>query len=125
VNPGTVAPLSLAFFASFLVVGVPYWSIPLNQLELPRDIWGFGLVASAAFAVAASVLGRVRAWGAGLAVAAAAPSAVLVRVIFDVARDSSTHNLWPFEVALALGPGLLAGLAGTLVSALIARLRGT
>ncbi len=124
-NPGTVAPLSLAFFASFLVVGVPYWSIPLNQLELPRDIWGFGLVASAAFAVAASVLGRVRAWGAGLAVAAAAPSAVLVRVIFDVARDSSTHNLWPFEVALALGPGLLAGLAGTLVSALIARLRGT
>jgi len=124
VNRQTITPLALAFVASFLVVGVPYWSIPLDQLQLPRDVWGLGLVASAAFAVVACVFGRVRAWAAGLAVAAAVPSAVLARVVLDIARDSSTHNLWPFEVALALGPGLLAGLAGALVSALVVHVRG-
>ena len=52
------------------------------------------------------------------------PAAVFARVIYDVARDSTTHNLWPFEIVLALGPGLLAGLAGAIAGALMVRWRG-
>jgi hypothetical protein len=120
----TIAPLAVAFLGTFFVIGLPYWSIPLDRLALPRDIWGHGLVAAAALAVGACVLGNSRAWAAGLAVGTAVPAAVFARVIYDVARDSTTHNLWPFEIVLALGPGLLAGLAGAIAGALMVRWRG-
>ncbi|MGN6152916.1 MAG: hypothetical protein ACTHOH_13050 [Lysobacteraceae bacterium] len=115
--------LGIAFAAAALVVGVPYWSIPLQQLALPRVIWNARLVACAAFAAVACVVGPVRAWIAGLVVAMAVPVAVLVRVAIDTAADPTAHNLWPFEVALALGPGLLAGTAGAVAGALLVRLR--
>jgi hypothetical protein len=106
-----------------LVVGVPYWSIPLQQLALPRDLWNARLVVCAALAAGACIAGPVRAWIAGLVVAAALPAVVLVRVLLDAASDPTSHNLWPFEIALALGPGLLAGAGGALLGALAVRLR--
>lgn len=120
----TMVSLAVAFVGAVLVVGVPYWSIPLQQLALPRDIWNARLVVCAALAAGACVLGPVRAWLAGLVVAMAVPVAVLIRVVMDTAADPGTHNLWPFEIALALGPGLLAGAAGAVAGALLVRLRG-
>lgn len=115
--------LALVFAGAFLAVGLPYWSIPLSRLSLPRDVWGPGLVAGAALAVAACAFAGTRARAAGLAVALAVPAAVLARVLVEATRDPATHNLWPFELVLAAGPGLLAGGAGALAGALVARLR--
>ena len=45
--------------------------------------------------------------------------AVAIRVAVDVARDASTHNLWPFELMIALALGLGAALAGTALGSLL------
>jgi H+/Cl- antiporter ClcA len=45
--------------------------------------------------------------------------AVLARVLFETIQDPTTHNLWPFEVAISVAVGLLAGIAGTLLVYLV------
>jgi hypothetical protein len=50
---------------------------------------------------------------------ASVPAAVMARVIYDGASDPTSHNLWPFEIILASGPGLVAGLAGALAGGLL------
>lgn len=115
--------IAIAFAGTLLAVGIPYWALPPDRLALPRDVQGLGLLIGAMLAAGACLFGRAPAWAAGLAVAAAVPCAVMLRVIADVARDPTTHNLWPFELVLAAGPGLVAGLGGALVGALARRLR--
>jgi len=48
-------------------------------------------------------------WRGGWRIAAAVPVAILafvaLRLIVDTARDSTSHNLWPFEIIIL---GLLA-----------------
>jgi ABC-type branched-subunit amino acid transport system permease subunit len=58
---------------------------------------------------------------------AAVPAVVTLRVQVDVMRDSTSHNLWPFEVVIAVFVGGVAALAGTLLGTLalrLSRLRG-
>lgn len=47
-------------------------------------------------------LWSVRKWRGGWKIAAAVPAAVVafvaLRIIFDTARDPTSHNLWPFEI---------------------------
>jgi hypothetical protein len=117
--------LSWAFAGSFFGVGLPYWRIPYARLSLPDDIWGFGLVLVACFAALPRVVGAARLWPATLIVGAAVPAAVMARVLYDVLRDATSHNLWPFEIILVLGPGFAAALAGACVGGLLARLRST
>ena len=38
--------------------------------------------------------------------------AVLGRVSVETARDPTSHNLWPFEVIIASGVGVLAAMIG-------------
>lgn len=122
-NRNEVAAVCVVFGGSVLAVGIPYWAIAPDRLALPRDVQGIGLVIAAVLAAVACVVTRLRAWAAGLAAAAAAPTAVMLRVIVDVAGDPSTHNLWPFELVLAAGPGLVAGLMGAATGALVRRIR--
>lgn len=80
----TRIPLALVFLCTFLIVGVPYWSISQHQLALPRDISRIGLVTAGTVAVAVCGVGRGNPWATGLAAAAAVPAAVLARVVVDV-----------------------------------------
>lgn len=123
-NRNEFTAVSVVFAGTVLAVGIPYWAIAPDRLALPRDVQGIGLVIAAVLAAVACILTRVPAWAAGLAVVAAVPTAVMLRVIVDVARDPSTHNLWPFELVLAAGPGLVAGLMGAATGALVRRMRG-
>lgn len=107
--------LALAFFGSFFVVGASYWPIPYAQISLPNAVWGLPLVVVAALAALPSVLSSARFWPSALIVGASVPAAVLARVIYDTSSNPSSHNLWPLEIILATGPGLLAGVAGALV----------
>lgn len=118
VNRRETIAVAIAFAGALLAVGLPYWTIPPDRLALPRDVQGLGLLIGAMLAAGACAFTRVSAWAAGLAVAVAVPGAVMLRVIVDVIRDPTTHNLWPFELVLAAGPGLVAGLGGALVGAL-------
>jgi len=40
--------------------------------------------------------------------------------LFEVVKDPTSHNLWPFEVMIALIVGLTSAAAGTLIGRLIA-----
>lgn len=122
-NPSRRFAPALVFIGTMLAVGVPYGLVPLQQSSLPRDVWGPGLLVGALLAAAACAFARTRPWVAGLAVAAAVPAAVMARVVHDTLRDPTTHNLWPFELVLAAGPGILAGLGGALAGAVLARWR--
>jgi hypothetical protein len=116
--------LAAAFTGSFFAVGIPYWQIPYSQASLPSDIWGFALLAVAALAAISRVVSTARFWSASLIVGAAAPAAVLARVIADVMSDPTSHNLWPLEIILSAAPGFLAAATGALIGGLLVRRGG-
>ena len=116
--------LAMAFAGSFLAVGVPYWQIPYAQVSLPGAVWGVGLVLVAGLAALPRILSSTRLWPTTLIVGASVPAAVLTRVVYDTASDPTSHNLWPFEIILAAGPGLAAAFIGAFAAGLFARSSG-
>jgi len=113
----------LAFAASLLIVGIPYWAVPYERLTLPTALLRPGL---AVVALAPLLLLARRVAGFALAVtiiAAAVPAVVMARVIADAVRDSSAHNLWPIELMIALVLGLGCALPGGIVGGVLGKLR--
>jgi hypothetical protein len=49
------------------------------------------------------------------------PAVVMLRVLFDVMRVPSLHNLWPFELIIALLLGCAVAAGGALCGSLMAR----
>ena len=83
---------------------------------------GFISAAVAAFA------GRTRVSRAGIWLLVLLPAvgssvAVLGRIGLDVRLDATSHNLWPIEVALMFGAGLVAALLGGCLGLGLAMLR--
>ena len=112
----------VAFAGVFFAAGIPYWLVPYNQ-ELPAGVVAIGL---AALVIAGAVLAFR---GAKLATAIvmpglAVPAAAMARVIVDVARDSTSHNLWPFEIVFATAIGIAGAFVGALIGWLLARATG-
>ena len=109
---------ALAFFA----VGVPYWLTPYNKLNLPDALLGVELVV--VFAVAA--LARVTSGKSFLHVAVvmgfAVPAVVMARVVADGILDYSAHNLWPFELVIAILVGGIVAVPGALAGSVLLRL---
>lgn len=66
--------------------------------------------------------------GAGIVASALAPASaftavILARVVLDGMENSSNHNLWPFEMAVAFGFGMLMSFPAAALGGLIRRLR--
>jgi hypothetical protein len=113
-NKSACQPLVFAHAASLLAVGVPYWLTPSAQLSLPASLYGLGL--AVVFAAALAVCWGVKATvlRSTLVIAAAVPAAVFLRVVVEVLLDPNTHNLWPFEIAIAVMVGLPVAFTGAL-----------
>ena len=111
--------LLIAFLIAFVGVGFVYWQLPYAQVSLPDSLYGPGLVAIAVVALMARAFGLARFWKVWLLIAAAVPAAVLVRIVVDTTADATTHNLWPFEIAIALALGLGCSLVGSLLGSLL------
>jgi hypothetical protein len=47
---------------------------------------------------------------------------VVARIAVETGRDPASHNLWPFEVVVVAGFGLLAGLLGVGMARTLQRL---
>lgn len=112
----------LAATAGFLAVGVPYWLIPYNKVNLPSALPAGGLLLVAALTL------LLRAWGVAslrraiAAMGASVVAAVLVRVLVEGVRDPTSHNLWPLEVVIASAVGFACSAAGAIAGSLIAML---
>jgi hypothetical protein len=95
--------LAASALATCLAIGASYWSTPYGAVDLPSALYvpGLLLVPVTAGALAAW---QPRAWlAAAAAQIAAVVAVVIVRIALDLARDPTTHNLFPFEIAIALG----------------------
>jgi hypothetical protein len=110
--------LAGAFIVAFLAVGVPYWQVPYNKVSLPTTLIAPGFFVMIFAAALARFAGKHSFFATLLVVALAAPAAVVVRVVVETSQDPTSHNLWPFEVVLALFVGLAASLLGAVAGSL-------
>ncbi len=109
--------------AGLLACGLPLWPIPYREVSMPGNpstaVWMFlGALAG----LLAGHLLRQRKRNAILAVTAGFVLAVLLRVGVETARDPTSHNLWPFEVVIAGGIGLVAATIGVGLARLLQRM---
>jgi hypothetical protein len=111
---------SIAFLASVVIVGIPYWAIPYSRLSLPDALTGPGLFAVGLTAFLLCACGIVGFRLVTLVQAASVPAVVFARVLTDAVKDPTSHNLWPLELVIALGMGLLVASAGALTGRLVA-----
>jgi len=110
------------FLAAFFAVGIPYWLIPYNKLNLPDAVLGVGLLVLVVVAALARISSGRRFFVVVAVMGASVPAAVMARVIFDGFRDSSSHNLWPFELVIAVFVGGAAAFVGALIGSLVLRM---
>ena len=110
-----------ALVVCFLVMGIPYWLIPYSSLSLPNALYdiGLALVVAGALAFHVSGLGFLQS---AVSFGCIAPAVVATRIILDTARDGSTHNLFPFEIAIAVFVGFVAAAFGAVIGMVIRRL---
>jgi hypothetical protein len=129
VRPASGAPsdalrTALLFGVAFVVAALLYWPAFESKTNLPDALYGAPLAVAALTALADAVLSR-RPFARALWIGAAVlPAAVFARVVYDGLRDPTSHNLWPFEIAIAVGVGLPAALAGAALGWLVLRVTG-
>ncbi len=114
--------LPIAFVASFLAVGVPYWLIPYSKISLPDALVAPGMLVVVLGALMLRSCGVASFWRVTSIVGASVPAAVFARVIADVAADPTSHNLWPLEIIIALPMGLAGALVGATAGSLFGKL---
>ena len=113
--------LAVSFLFLFFAIGLPYWQVPYAQVALPDTLYDYELAAVFLLAGLLRMLGSKRPHFL-LTVAftgIAAPAAVMVRVVRDTSVDPTSHNLWPFEVAIAVAVGFSVAMVGALLGSLV------
>lgn len=106
--------LAIALVGAVAVL-IPYAARIDRGHELPDALYGIGLwVVGLAAMIARWRLG-LGIFAATFAAGAGVPLAVLGKLLWDVAADPAAHNLWPFELAIAVAVGGVVALAGALV----------
>lgn len=111
-------PLFIAGVLSFISLGLPFWSIPYSQVNLPQALFSLGLVIWVSSILVLRVRLQIPVRSYGPFMIAIFPAIVMVRVVWECLQDPTRHNLWPFEIIFAL----LAGALLLLPSAALARL---
>lgn len=111
--------LLIAFLIAFVGVGFRYWQVAYPELAMPESLHGPGLVAVGVVAMLARAFGIARFWKVWLLIAASVPGAVLLRILVETSSHPGSHDLWPVDLAIAIGTGVLVSLAGTLLGSLL------
>ena len=110
------------FLTSLLVVGVPYWRLPYNSVNVPDAFYGTELWL---VAVAPLILARFARSGLvrSLVISALVPGAVvMLRVIVEVVQDPTSNNLWPLALAIVLVLVAVLAAAGAVIGWLLGRM---
>jgi hypothetical protein len=117
--------LSIAFVTAFFAVGIPYWMVPYGSVNLPDALYGPGLYVVGIAAFLLRVFGVATFARTVVAIGAAVPAAAFARVAIEGIIDSTSHNLWPLEIIIALIAGLICSVAGAAAGSVVARLLPT
>ncbi|MEO8002021.1 MAG: hypothetical protein ABI644_09095 [Arenimonas sp.] len=117
--------LLIGFLACFVAIGIPYWQLPYSAVSLPDSLYTIGLLLTFLGAIVFCIYNVGFLWSAAV-FGCCAPAVVATRIIIDTARDGSTHNLFPFEIAIAVIIGFsIAGfgaMLGTLTRKIVKRI---
>jgi hypothetical protein len=124
-NPTTARWVPIAFFFSFLAVGIPYWQIPYSSVTLPNSLLGPTLLLVGAVALALRSSGAATFWKSVGTISLVLPAAVFARIIVEGVKDPTSHNLWPFEIVIALALGLGCAFAGACAGSLASLMLGS
>lgn len=111
----------LGYCISVLALGLPYWLQAYDQLTLPNSLFGVGTPVMMLSALVLRGFFKLKTRQTMLAIAAAAPTVVLVRILVEVFLRPDSHNLWPFELIIACLFGLIVAAIGVVGGAIVAR----
>lgn len=111
--------LAVAVITTFLAVGIPYWMIPYAKLNLPNGLMHLTLGVATLAALLLCTYRMASTWRAVWFVTAAVVAVVFVRIVVEGVMDPTSHNLWPFEIGIALFVGLVATAPGAIVGTLV------
>lgn len=111
------------FLVSFVCVGLSFWFLPYNSVQLPTAILNASLFVVAISALLTRVYAGRNLFLVALVIGAAIPAALFARVLVDTLGDPTSHNLWPLELLIGMFVGGPVALAGALPGWLIVRLR--
>jgi 4-hydroxybenzoate polyprenyltransferase len=115
---------AIALVLGVIAGGLSYWFNPYNVLEIfgapIHGVMAVGSLVAAGYAAWKYQLGIVQI---SLMVSLGVAIAVMCRVIVDGLADSTSHNLFPFELALAFVVSFPSALIGASASQFIIGLR--
>lgn len=117
--------LKAAFVIGVLSIGIPFWLMPYNRINVPDALYGPGLVIVFILALLLRAAGITPFLRTLNVMAATVPSAAMARVIVEGLMDPTKHNLWPLVVLIAAVVGYLSSAPGVVIGHLICRLRQT
>lgn len=106
----------VGFMIALVGVGLPYWRAPSAMTALPGAFHGPGLAALAVVAMMLRAFGTGRFVPLWLLIAAAAPMAVVLRMV--IGDTAGAPVSWPRELLIACALGVAASLVGTLIGSL-------
>jgi hypothetical protein len=113
--------LVAAFVACFVVGGWLVWRGSYQEYQAGSFLRSIVLlIAIVAFALA--LLSDAGIIASATTIGCAFPAVIMVRVVLDVTKDPTDHNLWPFEIAIALVIGMGAAFATASLGGICRRL---
>jgi len=103
----------LIILVGIIAGGFSYWFNPYSEMRF-LGIHIYKLLASGAFlgSLVLTLILNGKAWKIALLITGGVIIAIFCRIVFDIIIDSSTHNLFPFEIIIALfitGPSAFIG----------------
>jgi hypothetical protein len=118
-NPDSMVALAGCVVASALAIGLPYMAIPYSSVDVPGSLVTWGMLVLFGMAAAMCLANRASFLATTASLAMVPPLVVMIRVVRDTAIDPTSHNLWPFELVLAVFLGVVVVLAGATVGTLV------
>lgn len=110
----------LAFLLGLLGGGIPI--LLTTDYEFKSGLLLTWMAVLFLFATIIGIAQPHRAWRWGIAVALGLPVAVILKIIIDSMQDPKLHNLFPFEIIIALFVAVPSSFAGTYFGALSRKL---
>lgn len=118
--------LKAAFAIGVLSIGIPFWLMPYNKINVPDALYGPGLAIVFLLALLLRAAGITTFLRTLNVMAATVPAAVMARVIVEgFLMDPKKHNLWPLVIVIAAVVGYLTIAPGVVIGHVICRLRQT
>jgi len=92
-----------------LVSGLPILLLPIYEIFYALPYWVGGLFITS---IIMGIIFHTQTWRLAIAVGLGLPAAVIIKIIVDLTFGIRSHNLFPFEIIIALFVAAAASFPG-------------